>query len=76
LVSAFVIRYTVGVRHCFFVISDNDFQLYVLKRKLVMNETEQFDRAGIRHVRATYLNPRRFAGELWMTGLHFAIEQK
>jgi len=76
LVSAFVIRYTLGIRHCSFVISDNDFQLYVLKRKLVMNETEQFDRAGIRHVRAAYLNPRRFAGELWMTGLHFAIEQK
>jgi hypothetical protein len=41
-----------------------------------MNETEQFDRTGIRHVRATYLNPRRFADEFWMTGLHFAIEQK
>jgi hypothetical protein len=58
------------------LISHDDFKLYVLKRKLVMNETEQFDRASIGHVRATHLNPRRFAGELRMTGRHFAIEQK
>jgi hypothetical protein len=65
-----------GIRHWSFVISNNDFQLYVLKRQLVMNQPQQFERSRIRQVRATHLNPRRFAGERRMTGLHFAIEQK
>ena len=57
-------------------ISHNDFHLNVLKRELVMNETKQLERAGIRYVHAMHLDPRRFARELRMAGLHFAIEQK
>ena len=33
-----------------------------------MDESEQFERASVGHVRATHFNARRFAGELRMIG--------
>ncbi len=41
-----------------------------------MDVTEQFERAGVGHVRATQLDSRWFTGKFRMRFSHFAIEQE
>ena len=54
----------------------HDFQLDFLKRQLIMNVTEQFERSRIGHVRTTQFDSCWFTGKFRMRFRHFAIEQK
>jgi hypothetical protein len=57
-------------------VAHDDLHFDFLERDLVVDQTEQFERAFVRHVIASQFDPGRFAGELGMTRRHFAIEQE
>src|SRR2546423_9052637 len=52
------------------------FHLDLLKRDLVVDQIKQFERALVGPVVAAQLDPRMLTGELGMSGVHLAIEQK
>ena len=60
---------------CSFV-ADYNFKFYVLKRELIVNQSEQFKRAGVGHVGTTQFDSRRFTGEFRMRFRHFTVEQE
>ncbi len=52
------------------------FQADFLKRQLIMDVTEQFERSRVGHMRATQFDSRWFTGKFRMRFRHFAIEQE
>ena len=59
-----------------FGIRNNHFHCDFLKRDLVVNEIQQFQRARVWHVITMQFDPRSFSRQLWMRRQHLSIKQE